>query len=349
MMVPLQGENPSGENLEYDPLYLGLDSLATEVPDSQMGNSTIEGHGPDWKKLNKNCLALWNRTRDLRVAVYLVISETALNGLDGFTSAFKLLLYLVENLWDTFYPQLDPSEEEDPLERLNILAMLSPEPGTMNDPIMFISRFRNMRLASSLPYTLRDVMIAHSELDPGDNKMLDPKLINAELMRVPVSEMQERANLAHEAKNQIDALSKEMNGKMKEGYLLSMAALTREVNRLIHCYDTHINTFSSAEQPEPVPANALESGLQGTQELPRRSSPVNLIAYQVNSRAEAMLLLRKGSEYFQHQEPNSPIPLLINRALRFADMNFMDLLADIAPDALPRGRDILGIQEEKEP
>ncbi|MDR0997515.1 MAG: hypothetical protein LBL70_00475, partial [Treponema sp.] len=61
--------------------------------------------------------------------------------------------------------------------------------------------------------------------------------------------------------------------------------------------------------------------------------------------ADALLLLRKSAEYFQKSEPNSPIPLLVNRALRFSEMNFIELLEDIVPDALLRGKEILGIKE----
>jgi len=50
MAVPLEGENSAGENLEYDSLYMEMDSLAVAVADSQMGDSIIEGRGPDWRK-----------------------------------------------------------------------------------------------------------------------------------------------------------------------------------------------------------------------------------------------------------------------------------------------------------
>ncbi|MDR1318634.1 MAG: hypothetical protein LBJ90_03340, partial [Treponema sp.] len=63
-------------------------------------------------------------------------------------------------------------------------------------------------------------------------------------------------------------------------------------------------------------------------------------------RTEALALLKKGAEYFQTQEPNSPIPYLIDRALRFSEMNFIELIEDMAPDAVARGRDILGIKQE---
>jgi type VI secretion system protein ImpA len=80
LTVVLEGESPAGQNLEYDPLYMEMDSLAVAVPDSFMGESKIEGRGPEWKKLSKNCLELWAKTRDLRVAVYFVIAETFLEG-----------------------------------------------------------------------------------------------------------------------------------------------------------------------------------------------------------------------------------------------------------------------------
>jgi type VI secretion system protein ImpA len=51
-----------------------------------MDDSKIEGHGPDWKTLGKNCLELWTKTRDIRVAVYLAIAQAATGGLEGLSA-----------------------------------------------------------------------------------------------------------------------------------------------------------------------------------------------------------------------------------------------------------------------
>jgi predicted component of type VI protein secretion system len=96
------GGNPAGENLEYDPLYVEMETLAVAIPATEMGESVIEGRGPDWKKLGKNCLELWKKTRDLRVASYLTVAETALYGL---AAGFKLLGFLVTSLWEEMYPR----------------------------------------------------------------------------------------------------------------------------------------------------------------------------------------------------------------------------------------------------
>jgi predicted component of type VI protein secretion system len=115
----LVGEKSAGENMEYDQMPLELDSLVA-------GQGAAEGEGPDWKQLAKNCRSLWEKTRDLRVAVYLTIAETALGGVKELTAGLQLINFLVKELWDTVYPVLDPNDDNDPTERINIFAVLSP-------------------------------------------------------------------------------------------------------------------------------------------------------------------------------------------------------------------------------
>ncbi|MFP3089615.1 type VI secretion system protein TssA [Treponema sp. TIM-1] len=341
LTVPLEGEHPAGQNLEYDPLYLEMDSLAVEVPDTLMGDSKIAGRGPDWKKLSKNCLELWAKTRDLRVAVYLVIAEAITGGLAGLAAGLKLPVFLVKELWDACYPQLDPTDDNDPLERLNILSMLSPQSGSINDPVMFILRFREVRLVPSLSYTLRDLLISLNEIEVSDNRNIDPKLLRAEFMNVAVTEIEEQAALVKEAQALITELCSEMDAKMGGSYSLDMSALTHELNRLASFYGAHLESLS------PVQEGATGDESPGADPSPAGGgAKVSLLSYHASSRSEALLLLKKGAEYFQNQEPNSPIPLLINRALRIAEMNFIELIEDIVPDALSRGRDILGIKPE---
>ena len=348
MAVPLEGDKPAGENLEYDTLYMEMDSLAVTVPDSQMGNSIIEGRGPDWKKLKENCLDLWAKTRDLRVASYLVVAETANGGLADCLAAFKLILFLVRDMWDTMYPLLDPNDDNDPTERLNILVMLSPEPGAFNDPVMFISRFRALRLVSALPYTLRDHLISINEFDAADGQTLDPQLITGELMRIPLEEVEKQAALAAELRETIETICLNADEKIQGGYSLGMASLLAEINKLCKFYTNHIqslggSTGTLADTPAGEEAghgeDASSSAVTGA------TGNINLNTYQPGTRAEALLMLRKGAEYFQRSEPNSPIPLLVNRALRFSDMNFIDLLKDIVPDALSQGKVILGVRD----
>jgi type VI secretion system protein ImpA len=343
LALPLEEENPAGENAEYDPLYIEMDSLAVAVPDSEIGDSKREGHGADWKKLKEHCLMLWGKTRDLRVASYLVIAETVMGGFRDCGVALKLLHFLIRDMWETMYPKLDPSDDNDPTERINILAMLSPEPGAFNDPIMFIAKIRALRLTPSLPYTLRDYLISTNELETADGQSIDPNLIKGEMMNIPLVEMEEQAAAVWEIQDTLKAICTEVNEKVSGAYALSMASLVKEIDRLCKFYTAHLDSYGGT-----AAETGIETEGEGTAEQPGGfgQQAVNIATYKPVSRADALLLLRKSAEYFQQHEPNSPIPLLVNRALRLSEMNFIELLEDIVPDALSRGKEILGIKEE---
>ncbi|MDR2782293.1 MAG: type VI secretion system protein TssA [Treponema sp.] len=342
---PVSQENPSGENLEYDPLYVEMDSLSVAVPDSFMGDSKIEGRGPDWKKLCKHCLDLWGRTRDLRVAVYFALAEAIMEGLAGLAVGLKILIYLVKELWDSFYPRLDPEDNNDPLERLNIISMLSPPSGSVNDPVMCIPQFRETRLVPSLRYTLRDLLISLNVIELVDGMDFNQKLFHAEFTGVPIEEIDAQYALAKEVKSLILALCDEMNAKMGSGSILDMSDLNREIDQIIKFYES-CKEASSAETEKLAVETGNSQETTGKLEVTPQDQQLALLSYQITSRSQALLMLKKGAEYFQNYEPNSPIPLLVNRALRFSGMNFIELIEDMMPDALPRGRDILGIRPE---
>lgn len=342
MLLPATPEEPGGINTEYDPLYLQLEELAAGVPASQMGDSVVEGKEPDWRQLKRNCLELWKKTRDLRVAAYLSVSELCLDGLKGFAQGLEVIRYLLAEQWDAFWPRLDPDDDNDPLERLNIISMISPPPGAYDDPVRFLSLIRNLRLCpeGGPAYTLRDLMIAEGELEGGENK-IDLNLLNAEMTAVPLSVFMEQGNTVDEIKRLLNEISS-LFSSHTDRYPVNFSLLQDELKRLSRFYGRFTQVEPAAGIPEEDPQES------GRTEKMQAVRGCDIAAVTAKNRSEALLLLRKGCEYFQNAEPTSPVPFLINRALRMAEMNFMDLLAEVDPNAVERGRDILGIKKTEE-
>jgi type VI secretion system protein ImpA len=340
----LTGEKPVGENMEYDQMYLELESLAA-------GQGAAEGEGPDWKQLAKNCRSLWEKTRDLRVAVYLTIAETALNGVKELAAGLQLINFLVKESWDTVYPVLDPNDDNDPTERINIFSMLSPEAGAMNDPIMFINRLRETKLMPPLSYTIRELLIAQGEIEPLNGQSVDLNLINGEMMGIPLPRVTEQLGYIKTTKEMIESICKEANGKMGGGNTISLTALAKEMDKLIKFFNNRLAAEPGSEAEAEVEA-VQEPGAGGEAKAPAPTVPglragpaagaVNIAHYKPQTRADALTLLKKVIEYYQTMEPNSPIPLLLDRALRMAQMNFLELLENMVPEALTHGKDILG-------
>jgi type VI secretion system protein ImpA len=66
----------------------------------------------------------------------------------------------------------------------------------------------------------------------------------------------------------------------------------------------------------------------------------------INSRQDAIRALDAVADYFRRNEPSSPIPLFVDRAKRLVAKDFLEVLADIAPDALGVARSAGGLKDQ---
>jgi len=67
----------------------------------------------------------------------------------------------------------------------------------------------------------------------------------------------------------------------------------------------------------------------------------------IQSRQDAVRALDAMAEYFRRNEPSSPIPLFVERAKRLVAKDFLEVLADIAPDALAVARSAGGLKADE--
>ncbi len=345
LLCPIPGDEPSGESMEYAPAYLELETLASGTHEIVMGDETIPATPPQWPKLRANCLELWKSTRDLRVAAYLTMALLALEGLSGLRDGMALVDYLVTNLWETVWPQLDPDDDNDPTERVNIVQMLSPEAGGFGDGLLFISHLRATKLDDKFPWTLRDLLIVNGQLDAGETK-IDSALFNAEMTAVPVGRMAEKLNVVRNTEALLERIAGTMSEKTEGAGYVNFDSLRKDLKVLERFYAGHAQAAEETDEAEEAAGGEAAPEGAGSREAPRpaaRRAVFDPAQYTPSTRAEALLLLKKSAEYFRGAEPTSPVPYLIDRALRMAEMNFLDLLAEIDENALSRGREQLGV------
>src|ERR1700730_1547781 len=169
LLIPISEESPCGEDLSYDAGLQEMESLARGKPETQFS----PGEPPDWKQLQTKCLELFARSKDLRIALTLSVALLELEGLAGFREALALMKGLSETFWATVYPQLDPADDNDPLQRMNIVASLATPVGTFGDPFQVLERLRRVPLCNSVRmgrYSRRDILRVESGGQPGDGK-----------------------------------------------------------------------------------------------------------------------------------------------------------------------------------
>jgi type VI secretion system protein ImpA len=159
LLNPISGASPSGDDLGYDALFASMELAGVGKPETQYGDKVFPAEPPDWPAVYEHAAALAQRTRDLRVAVWLMRCGARLRGLDGVAQALQLLHGLLERLWDSVHPQLDAHDDNDPTMRLNAIAPMTAIEAGLAD----------LRAASLAPVrgslTVRDVELALSRAE----------------------------------------------------------------------------------------------------------------------------------------------------------------------------------------
>jgi type VI secretion system protein ImpA len=66
----------------------------------------------------------------------------------------------------------------------------------------------------------------------------------------------------------------------------------------------------------------------------------------IRSRQDAERALDAVAAFFRTNEPSSPIPLLLERAKRLVAKDFLEVLAELAPEALGPAKAASGVRDE---
>lgn len=113
LLNPIAGDNPSGVNLRYDPVYDQIKEARRQDDTGPQGDWQHERKVADYRQVVELAgKAIAERSKDLQLAVWL--TEAALNRerFAGLQQGLDLVRGLIEQFWDTFYPEI----EDDDLE-----------------------------------------------------------------------------------------------------------------------------------------------------------------------------------------------------------------------------------------
>lgn len=321
---------PCGPDLEYDNAFLALNQSAAGRPESQWD----AGEPPNWPQVRTQAEALLERSRDLRVAVLWLRAMVNLSGLAALGAGLKLVRGLLETHWDTLHPQLDP-DDGDAYARMNALAVLREPEGLLGDlrqALVFSQRgVGELRV--------RHIEIALNQMPPRAD---EPALTRSQLEHMLQSAVAQDAALRPriaEAASQVKALISLLNERVGMENAVDLKPLWSTVSNVLNLLPAPSEAEPEAAVAEGAPAAAADSA------APARRTPAGLSG-SVNSREEAVRAIDMVCEYLERAEPTSPAPLLLRRARRLVNRNFLQLMKELAPDALGEVARVMGVDPE---
>lgn len=344
LLGAISTESPGGDDLEYDPDFLAMQLAAEGKAERQMGDHLIPAEEPDWHRVSEMGVGLLRRSKDLRVAVLLVRAEMQLRGIPGLKEGLELITGLISRFWEALHPQLDPDDDFDPSARVNAIMDLCGL-DTFQKPLRAITLIHSPVFGA---IACRDIENLRSGVaTTQDSQQSDVARIEGAFQDCDLFELQTATQDVAETLGWARAIDQALADHLTPDRLPDLSPLIN----IISTSHAVLESYLHERQPSLVARSTTASSDQSVQV----SSPainaatrVNTTALttQISSRQDVQRELDRLCDYYDRYEPSSPVPLLLKRARRLVTCSFIDIVRDLAPDALSQIQQICGTENE---
>ena len=352
-LAPIEGENPSGESLQYSGLYDEIREARRSEENLDQGEYRHETKAANWGQvIDLASDALASKTKDLQISVWLAEALARTEGFPGIRDGLKLTRLIIETFWDTMYPEIDEGDLEG---RANILYWLDRQVGIIIREIPITNSPGGNNYSYYQWEESRDFDIPEKtegldyeqsqRINELRTRAVEEKKVTSEQWRSAKNPTRrafyEQLNInVTECWEEFKALDNAMDkcfGRETPG----LGAIKKSMEDLRHLLEALLKEKRLLE-PDPVEVSPDAEAGEGAGE----SSSTGISSGPVRSRAEALKRLAEVADYFRKTEPHSPVAYLVQRAIRWGEMPLDSWLSDVVKDdnVLSAIREILGIK-----
>jgi len=339
LLAPIPDGPPAGPDLDriHDAEFMALEAAASGRPEQQYGKTIVPAVEPDWLSVRNKSEALLLRTKDLRVALLLARALTRLENVEGIAAGLHLIREILSRYWESLHPALEDGNDAT----LRLYAL-----GALGDQQRFLHDVRNACFIASPQLgrvLVRDVLIAEGKLPPSNGNALTQAQLDG-LARDAVAKQTTSLRAAIDAIESVGALER----------------LLKERGVLTHDAAPDLRSLRELLQPAAALSARALTGAKRTPEdsEERRETvlhvearnvtevPTTMVSQgEITSRDDVIRMLDRVCEYMERTEPSSPVPLLIRRAQRLMNRNFVEIIQDLAPASLSDIQKLAGPQQ----
>ena len=367
LLIPIDSDNPSGENLQYAGLYDEIREARRSEDIEEQGDWKREAKIADWYKVIALSInALQTKTKDLQIAVWLSEALVKNYSFVGLRDSLQLLKRLLENFWDTIFPE---NEDGDLEARANAFSWFDRQISI---------------LLKQLPITASNLTDNYSYLQYEESKFFDipektDSLSSEELRHI--DELKEQASKENKitsekwrkAQNTSSISFYQTNynllndcwqayldlDKLMDERFASQTPGLGVLKKSLEDIRSLIEKIYKGKQPivattNTSPPNSTSPNLTELTEKMEKSSPTEQLYTTVfaaatgviRSRGDALQRLKEVAEYFHKTEPHSPVAFLIERAIKWGEMPLDQWLEEVIKnnEILGQVRETLGIK-----
>ena len=337
LLAPISGNNPSGESLRYAPVYDKIKEARRKEDPIAQGDWQRPLKEADYRLVIKLATEALSRTsKDVQLAAWLTDALVYEEGLSGLTDGLNLLRGLIENFWDTVYPEPEDGD-------LELRAA----------PLAWVGEYRELELAvRSIPFTksgfswlkYKESRAIGYEADVGESESkrqaradaiaegkLTAEEFDADVALTPLAHLERLMTDAEIALESLRLLDDLCQDKFVDDSP-SFRVLRTAIEDVQHT--ARILTAAKREkEPSPEPESEIAAAESPSQEYADTESVMSASTRAATARAranvadadpvdreDAVRRIVQAAAYLRREDPRSPVPYLAIRGLRWGEL-----------------------------
>jgi type VI secretion system protein ImpA len=338
LLNPIPGENPSGANLRYAPVYDKIKEARREDDDAPQGEWAYERKVADWKQVIKLAgEALATQSKDLQLAAWLTEAALRTEGFPGLLAGLKLLQALVENFWETLYPELEDGDAEmrtAPLDWVGSKSGSGPGGRRLDQAVYEVGITRSglnwfqFKQSRQVGYEA-DAAATNEKAEARAQAIAEGKVtgedFDSAFAATPKAFYVESKQSLDECLEAIETLSGACEpkfGDAQPGFSGLRGAL-EEVRSTVNSLLQKKRELEPDEEPaaEPAPEEAAveeEAAEAGAAAAP--ASTRKTVSAEPADKDDACTRVAVVAKYLRREDPYSPAPYLLLRGLRWGEL-----------------------------
>ena len=330
----IAGDNPSGQDLRYAPVYEKIKEARREEDELAQGAWQHERKVADHAaaiKLAQDAIA--TQTKDLQLAVWLTDSLLRTRGFAGLLDGLALCQGLIGGFWETLYPQVEDGDAEfraGPLEwmgsRLDVAVKSAP---LTRDGYSFLQQKESRTVGfedqakSKEQKAARDTALKEGKLAP---EIFDKSF--TETPKAFYAEGEKSLDGCLASLSRLDEVCREKFGEVAPNFGRLKSAL-EEVRHANHAFlqkkreiepDPVEEVAPTPAEAEGVPGETAVGGEGGVAGLAVNWNQTVFSAAEPADRGAAIASVAAAAAFLRKREPHSPAPYLMLRGLRWGEL-----------------------------
>ncbi|MGC9969397.1 MAG: type VI secretion system protein TssA [Bryobacteraceae bacterium] len=339
LLNPIPGPNPSGENLRYAPVYDQIKEARREEEEINQGEWATEFKKADWVLVVKLCSdALANKSKDLQLASWLTEALVRREGFVGLRDGLGLIGGLLENYWETLYPELEDGDSElraTPLEWVGSRLDESLRKVPLTRSGLDWLKYKDSRSVPSEADAEGNESKQQARAAAIEEHKLTPEEFDQAFNATPKAtydEWMQHLDACLEAQRQLNQACEEKFGSYAPNFTGLRKSL-EEIKQTVHILlaKKREQEAGPEEQAPRLEAPAGEGYVEGAA-APARAPARKALAAEPADRDDAIERVAVVARWFRQNDSYSPVPYLLVRALRWGELRAGG--ADVDPTLL---------------